>query len=460
MSDKKADSQPSILFVEDDAAMRTVLTLELKKLGYAVNAVSGGEAAQQLLAAERFDLVLTDIKMAPVDGFAVLAAARRDQPEAQVIVITGHGSIDSAVRAMKNGAFDYLTKPIDTEVLGLSLSKAMERQRLLREVEHLRAQVRGKFSFDNIIYASPAFARILELARKVAATNASVLIQGESGTGKELVARAVHAASARRNHNFVAINCGALPEGLLESELFGHAKGAFTGAVGNKRGLFEEARDGTLFLDEIGDMAPALQVKLLRALQEGEIRRVGENRSVKINTRIVTATNKDLKKAMGDGSFREDLFYRLNVFPIVIPPLRERSEDILPLAEHFLKTARAKHGGKALRFSPEAGAALRSYTWSGNVRELEHAVERAIILAAGEEVLPEDLPPEVRPLQNGTSNVRPLADVEKDHILSTLKACEGNQLDTAKQLGIGRNTLWRKLKEFGIAKPSKSTKGK
>ncbi|MFH1723881.1 MAG: sigma-54 dependent transcriptional regulator [Elusimicrobiota bacterium] len=445
----------TVLFAEDDTSLRTVLTLELKRLGLQVTSVPGGREAVAAMARRNFDLVITDLKMAGVDGFKVLEEARRRNPEAQVIMITGHGTIDSAVRAMKSGAFDYLTKPIEPEALAISVNKALERRRLLREVEHLRAQVRGKFSFDNIVYASPSFHRVLDLVRKVAATDASVLIEGESGTGKELIARAIHSSSGRRNHPFVAVNCGALPEGLLESELFGHARGAFTGAVANKRGLFEEARDGTLFLDEIGEMAPALQVKLLRALQQGEVRRVGENRNIKVNARIVTATNRDLKKEMEKGSFRDDLYYRLKVFPIVIPPLRDRPEDTLPLAEQFLKVARGKHGGRAHRFSPEAAKALLGYRWSGNVRELEHAVERAVILAAGEEIRPEDLPPEVRSAGFGGDAVRPLREVEKEHILTTLDACGGNQGEAAKRLKIGRNTLWRKLKEYGIAKPKK-----
>ena len=440
----------SVLLVEDDSSLRTVLSLELKRLGLAVTPVPGGREALEAIAKDAYDLVITDLKMPHVDGFKVLEESRKRLPEAQVLVVTGHGTVDSAVRAMKSGAFDYLQKPVDPEALGLIVNKALERQRLLREVEHLRAQVRGRFDPGNIVLVSGAMRRILDLVQKVAATDAAVLIQGESGTGKELVARAIHAASARRNHPFVAVNCGALPEGLLESELFGHARGSFTGAHANKRGLFEESRDGTLFLDEIGEMTPALQVKLLRALQSGEIRRVGENRSVKINARIVAATNRDLKKGMADGSFRDDLYYRLNVFPITIPPLRERPEDILPLAERFLKVGREKHGGSALKFSPDAGAALKGYAWPGNVRELEHAVERAVILAPGAEVRDEDLPPEVRPKEKAEVP-RSLGELEREHILRTLDACSGNQQEAAKRLGIARNTLWRKLKEYGIS---------
>jgi DNA-binding NtrC family response regulator len=450
----------SVLYAEDDSSQRTVTSLELKRLGLAVTAVPDGAKACEALAKSPFDLVLTDIKMKPIDGFEVLAEARRRSPEAQVIVVTGHGSIDSAVRAMKGGAFDYLTKPVEPEALQISIEKALERQRLLREVEQLRAQVRGKFSLDNIVYASSEFHNILDLVRKVGGTDASVLIQGESGTGKELIARAIHEASSRRNHPFVAVNCGALPEGLLESELFGHARGAFTGAVTQKRGLFEEARDGTIFLDEIGEMTPALQVKLLRALQEGEIRRVGENRNIKINARVVAATNKDLKTAMQTKTFRDDLYYRLNVFPIEIPPLRERVDDILPLAERFLKLATAKHKAQSTRFSTKAAEALKAYRWDGNVRELEHAVERAVILAGNEAVDLDDLPPEVRTAAGAPPSVRPLDSVEKDHILGVFEACGTNQVETAKALGIGRNTLWRKLKEYGVSKSDAPKKKK
>ncbi|MBI4056896.1 MAG: sigma-54-dependent Fis family transcriptional regulator [Elusimicrobia bacterium] len=386
----------SLLLVEDDDSARTVLSMELKRLDLEITVVGGGQEALESMRTQRFDLVITDLLMAEVDGFQVLEAAKRQMPESQIIVITGHGSIDSAVRAMKAGAFDYLTKPIEPEVLSLTINKALERKRLLGEVEQLRAQVREKFSFENIVYASPAFHRALELVRKVAATDASVLIEGESGTGKELIARAIHSSSPRKNRPFVAINCGALPEGLLESELFGHARGSFTGAIANKKGLFEEAQDGTLFLDEIGEMTPALQVKLLRALQQGEIRRVGENRHIKVNARIIAATNKDLKDAVEKGSFRDDLYYRLKVFPIMIPPLRERREDILPLAEVFLKRAREKHKRPAKSFSPEAAQLLMNSLWPGNVRELEHAVERAVILCSSSEIQAEDLPPEVR----------------------------------------------------------------
>jgi transcriptional regulator with GAF, ATPase, and Fis domain len=280
----------------------------------------------------------------------------------------------------------------------LSLQKALEHRSLLGEVRRLREEVKNKFSFEGIVYSSPEMGRVLELVRKVASTDATVLIQGESGTGKELIARAIHENSARRTGSFVAINCGALPEGLLESELFGHVKGSFTGADRNKRGLFEEASGGTLFLDEISETTPGLQVKLLRALQEGEVRRVGDNHPIRVQTRVVAATNKDLAKHAREGKFREDLFYRLKVFPIDLPPLRGRTGDILPLAEHFLRKARKKMSAKATRLSPEAGAALQAYGWPGNVRELEHAIERAVIMASTPTVEVADLPAELQAL--------------------------------------------------------------
>ncbi|MBI4422126.1 MAG: sigma 54-interacting transcriptional regulator, partial [Elusimicrobia bacterium] len=317
-----------------------------------------------------------------------------------------------------------------------------------------REEVKGKYSFEGIVYASPEMGRVLELVRKVAATDATVLIQGESGTGKELVARAIHENSPRRTGAFVAINCGALPEGLLESELFGHVKGAFTGADRNKRGLWEEANGGTLFLDEISETTPNLQVKLLRALQECEIRRVGDNHPIRVAARVVAATNKDLGKSAKEGKFREDLFYRLKVFPIDLPPLRARSGDILPLAEHFLRKARKRMAGQATRLAPQAAAALKAYPWPGNVRELEHALERALIMASSPTIGPNDLPPEVQAAAPagaaGAAADSPLGDVERKHILEVLESCGGNQAETAKKLGIGRNTLWRKLKKFEI----------
>ena len=388
-------NEKRILLVEDDAAQAAMLGMELKRQGYRVETEKSAPGAIARVEKEIYDAVVTDLRLGSGDGLKVLAATKASQPETGVIVITGHGSIDNAVAAMKAGAFDYLTKPVEPEELALALRKAVEHRDLLGEVRRLRAEVREHKGISGIVSASPAMGKVLELVSKVAATDATVLVTGESGTGKELVARAIHDNSPRRDGSFVAINCGALPEGLLESELFGHVKGSFTGADRNKRGLFEEASGGTLFLDEISETTPGLQVKLLRALQEGEIRRVGDNHPVKVSARVVAASNRDIKKFVSEGKFREDLYYRLKVFPIEIPPLRERPEDVLPLAETFLKKARARTGAGAARFAPSAAAALEAYAWPGNVRELEHAVERALIMASGPAVEAGDLPPEI-----------------------------------------------------------------
>lgn len=387
--------EKKILLVEDDAAQSALLALELKRLGFRVETAREAPGACARVEKDLFDAVVTDLRLGSGDGLTVLASVKSSQPETGVIVITGHGSIDNAVAAMKAGAFDYMTKPVEPEELALSLRKSIEHRDLVGEVRRLRAEVRERQGFSKIISASPAMGRVLELVAKVASTDATVLVTGESGTGKELVARAIHENSPRRDGSFVAINCGALPEGLLESELFGHMKGSFTGADRNKRGLFEEASGGTLFLDEITETTPGLQVKLLRALQEGEIRRVGDNHPVKISARVVAASNRDLMKLVAEGKFRDDLYYRLKVFPIAIPPLRERPEDVPLLADSFLKRARVRTGSSALRFSPASIKALEAYAWPGNVRELEHAVERSLIMAAGPLVERSDLPPEI-----------------------------------------------------------------
>ncbi len=384
-----------VLLVEDDSSQSSMLQLELKRRGFRVDAEKTVSAAAARIEKEIFDAVVTDLRLGSGDGLQVIAAVKASQPETGVIVITGHGSIDTAVAAMKAGAFDYITKPVEPEVLALALRKTIEHRDLVGEVRRLRAEVKERRGISGIVSASDKMRHVLTLVAKVSATDATVLVTGESGTGKELVARAIHENSPRRDGSFVAINCGALPEGLLESELFGHVKGSFTGADRNKRGLFEEASGGTLFLYEISETTPGLQVKLLRALQEGEIRRVGDNHPVKVSARVVAATNRDLMKMVTESKFRDDLFYRLKVFPIDIPPLRKRVDDVMPLAEAFIKKARVRTGSPAARFSPASAKALRAYGWPGNVRELEHAVERALIMATGPTVGLEDLPPEI-----------------------------------------------------------------
>ncbi|MBI5247626.1 MAG: sigma-54-dependent Fis family transcriptional regulator [Elusimicrobia bacterium] len=441
-----------ILIVEDDLSLSAMLAMDLKRRGHVVETAKSGKEAAAKLSATEYDAVITDLKLGDMDGLEVLTLAKTSHPRTEVLVMTGHGSIDTAVAAMRAGAFDYLTKPVESEELGLVLNKALEHRNLVGEVERLREEVKDKYSFDGIVFSGPPMRKVLDLVQKVATTEATVLILGESGTGKELIARALHEKSSRRNGAFVAINCGALPEGLLESELFGHVRGAFTGADRNKRGLFEEANNGTLFLDEISETTPGLQVKLLRALQEGEIRRVGDNHPFKVSGRLLVATNKDLTRLVAEGKFREDLYYRLKVFPIELPALRERPEDILPLAEHFLRKAKKKLGGKAVKFSPEAADALRRYRWPGNVRELEHVVERVLIMSAGAAITAGDLPPEMQaaPAAGKRGSKATLEDAEKTHILQALDDCGGNQLEAAKRLGVARNTLWRKLKSYGI----------
>jgi two component, sigma54 specific, transcriptional regulator, Fis family len=382
-----------ILLVDDESSMRLTLTMLLKQAKHTLAQAGTGAAALEKIENHHFDLVLTDLHLDEVSGLDVLRAAKNNNPETEVIVLTGYGSVESAVEAMKAGAIDYLTKPIDSEELLLAVERATERQKLKSEVARLRTQVEAKGRFDagNIVASSPAMHEILDMVERVAPTDAAVLIQGESGTGKELIARAIHQNSNRKNEAFIPINCGALPENLLESELFGHMKGAFTGAHQNKKGLFEEADGGTLFLDEIGEMSPATQVKLLRVLQDQEVRRVGANTGVKVDVRIVAATNQNLQSNIESGEFREDLYYRLQVIVLHLPPLRERSEEVLPLASHYLQSYAQKFRKPISGFSKEAEKALNEYSWPGNIRELINAIERAAILCRGDVVQPEDL---------------------------------------------------------------------
>jgi DNA-binding NtrC family response regulator len=381
-----------VLVVDDQSSMRLTLTALLKQAGHTLMQAGTGEDALEKISKNDFDVVVTDLKLDKVSGLEVLKAAKANNPQTEVIVLTGFGSIESAVAAMKAGAIDYLTKPFDTEELLLAVQRAMERQRLRSEVARLRSAVEEKEQFKpgNIVSASPAMGKVLEMVERVAPTDATVLIQGESGTGKELIARAIHQNSKRHEAAFIPINCGALPENLLESELFGHVKGAFTGAHQNKKGLFEEADGGTLFLDEIGETTPATQVKLLRVLQDMEVRRVGGNTPVKVDVRLVAATNQKLLQRIEEGAFREDLYYRLQVILVQLPPLRERKEEIIPIAEHYLGVYRQKFNKPVTGFTNAAKKALLDYDWPGNIRELINAVERAVILAGSQEVGPED----------------------------------------------------------------------
>jgi DNA-binding NtrC family response regulator len=450
---------PRILIVENDESARVSLALILKREGYAADlAVSGEEAVAFISGGEPYDLVITDLVMGRVGGLEVLEAVKQARRESEVILLTGFGSVETAVEAMKRGAYEYLTKPYDPDELVLTVAKALERRQLKREVKQLREQVRATYRSSNIVGKSARLKQVHELIESAAPTDATILVQGESGSGKELVARAVHANSQRASGPFVAINCGALPETLLESELFGHVKGAFTGAQFNKPGLFEEASGGTIFLDEIGETTPATQVKLLRVLQEQEVRRVGDTKTVKVNARVVAATNTDLMGLVREGKFREDLYYRLNVIAIEVPPLRERIEDLPLLVRHFLEKYGEKTGRGQKEVAPQAMALLEGYPWPGNIRELENTIERAVILSKTPVIGPSDLPPQVRAgheTRGVGTGFEPgsltLDELERTYIVTSLERFAGNQAATASALGISRTTLWRKLKAYGLS---------
>jgi DNA-binding NtrC family response regulator len=443
-----------LLVVDDEPAARSTLALLLRKRGHHVTEADGVATATKRLAEEVFDLVITDLRMPDGDGLDVLRAANGHIPAPEVILLTAYAEWKSAKDAIRLGALDYFEKGQEPDELNHRIDKAMADRALRRENENLRAQLRERYGLHGLIAQSPAMHAVLDLVERVAPTDATLLIQGESGTGKEVIAKAVHHASARAARPFVAVNCGAVPETLLESELFGYMRGAFTGAAVSKLGLFEEADGGTLFLDEIAEMPAALQVKLLRVLQSGEVRRLGATQATTIAVRVIAATNGDLAALISEGKFREDLFYRLNVIQVMLPPLRDRREDLPALAEHFLARSAGKLG-RTLRLSPGALERLLRYPWPGNVRELENAIERAAILARSEILGPDDLPPHVAAgLQLGPSPALPrqttLAEAERAHILQTLERFGRNHSGAAEALGIGRTTLWRKLKEYGI----------
>jgi two-component system response regulator HydG len=443
-----------LLVVDDEAAPRSTLALLLRKRGHRVVEADGVTTGTKRLAEEVFDLVVTDLRMPDGNGLDVLRAAMAQAPAPEVILLTAYAEWKSAKEAIRLGALDYFEKGQEPDELYHRIDMALAGRALRRENENLRAQLRERYGLPGLIAQSPAMHTVLELVERVAPTDATLLIQGESGTGKEVIAKAVHHASARAARPFVAVNCGAVPETLLESELFGYMRGAFTGATVTKLGLFEEAAGGTLFLDEIAEMPAALQVKLLRALQSGEVRRLGATQAATFDVRVIAATHGDLAMLISQGSFREDLFYRLNVIQMILPPLRDRREDIPALAEHFLGRSAGKLG-RDLHLSPQALERLLRYPWPGNVRELENAIERAAILARSDVLAPEDLPPHVAAgLQLGPSPTLPrqttLAEAERAHILQTLERFGRNHSGAAEALGIGRTTLWRKLKEYGL----------
>jgi two-component system response regulator HydG len=439
--------------------MRTTLALMLRGEGYEVEEAQDGDAAIDKVGGDAYDLVLTDLKMGGRDGMDVLRHVRENAPLAEVMVMTAYGTIESAVEAMRMGAYDYIQKPFTEEELLVKVQKALERRQMAGELSALTAEFRERYRFENIIGRSAAVNDVLNRIRRIAPTDATVLITGESGTGKELVAKAVHANSRRAERPFVSINCAAISETLLESELFGHVRGAFTGAVSSRKGLFEEANGGTFFFDEIAETPPSFQAKLLRAIQEGEIRRLGDNKSVHVEVRMIAATNQDLKTAIAEKRFREDLFYRLNVARFVLPPLRERREDIGVLTDFFLEKygrkmrRRAKLGEGVIDF-------LRAYDYPGNIRELENLIEQGVALADDGIIRRDDiLTPEmnVGPERSRDQGGRQLQDVvddaEREHIESTLREVDGNKERAAEALGLSATTLWRKMKRLNVVWP-------
>lgn len=447
-------NKSNVLIVEDEELMRSILRQLLEKENYQVLTADSAENALEIYSANDVAVTLTDIKMAGMDGLELLDRIKTIDEDAIVIIMTAYSSVDSAISALRKGAYDYVTKPFVNEDLLQTIRNAIRTKELFRENRALRRELNKKYSFTEIIGQSVSLQSVFHIVEKIADTNASVLIQGESGTGKELIAKAIHFNSRRADKPFLAVNCGALPETLLESELFGHTKGSFTGAAGDKKGLFRSSDGGTLFLDEIAEMPPALQVKLLRALQEHEVTPVGSSLAVRFDARIIAATNKNLEQEIAENRFREDLFYRLNVIEISLPPLRDRREDIPLLVKHFVSKTAKEQNAMEKAISPEAMSAIINYRWQGNVRELQNVIERAFLLS-DEEINLENLPPKIKAnLQNSfemrdPEGLRPtLEEMERRYILEILNTVSEDKTQAANILGIDLSTLYRKLKKY------------
>jgi DNA-binding NtrC family response regulator len=446
-------SRSNVLVVEDEELMRSILRKLLEEENYRVLTADSAETALEIFTTEEIDITLTDIRMTGMDGLELLDQIKAIDSEALVIIMTAYSSVDSAIAALRKGAYDYVTKPFVNEDLLQTVRNALRQRELFRENRNLRRELNSRYSFAEIIGTSAALQAVFRLVEKVSATNASILISGESGTGKELIARAIHHHSLRASKPFIAINCGALPESLLESELFGHTKGAFTDARIDKKGLLRSAEGGTILLDEIGEMPTVLQVKLLRALQEHEVTPIGASLPIKFDARIIAATNANLEEEVSKGNFREDLFYRLNVIEIYLPPLRERREDIPLLVKHFVTKIAQEQNAQEKSLSKPALNALINYNWQGNIRELQNAVERAFILS-GEEIDLESLPPKIRATQQGfemrdPDGLRPtLEEIERRYVLEILNAANQDKNQAAEILGIDLSTLYRKLKRY------------
>lgn len=454
------DDAVKILVIDDDDSGRHALAMLLRSAGYEVTSAATGLSALDLIDREQYQVIVSDLFLPDKSGLDILQNVQKISPSTEVIVVTGHASAQTAVRAMKEGAFDYITKPIDFDELKIVVSKALEKQKLLSENMYLRRQLQGRFEFSNIIGSSPAMNLVFERMSRIVKTDSSVLITGESGTGKELVARALHYNGSRRDRPFIAVNCSAIPEPLLESELFGHVRGAFTGAIKDKPGKFEAANHGTIFLDEIGTLPLHLQVKLLRVLQEHEVERVGSNKTVKLHVRVISATNSDLENMVKRGEFREDLYYRLNVIPLHLPPLRERQQDIIYLTAYFLEKQCRLMGRAPCSISKKALEALEQYSWPGNVRELENLVERMIVLTDAAVITVDDVPAKIigetdsvealsvtMPSQ-GVDLVATVSRIEQSLISQALDSAGGVKAKAAALLGINRTTLVEKIKRL------------
>jgi DNA-binding NtrC family response regulator len=455
---------PSILLVEDDVSLRRIMQLRLEAGPYRVTCVASAEEAIAAVERQPFHLIVSDLMMPGLSGLDLLKRIKADAPNTPVILLTAYGSVESAVDAMKSGAFDYLTKPVESTDLLMTVARALETQRLREEVQTLRSSVSAKYGFENIIGRSPNLLYVLDVAGRAAQSDSTVLINGETGTGKELLAKAIHFNSPRRDQPFVAINCGAIPRELLESELFGHIKGSFTGAIAHKKGRIEMAHGGTLFLDEIGEMPPELQVKLLRVIQEREIEKLGATEPTRVDVRLVAATHRNLSAMIEDGTFREDLYYRLAVIPLELPPLRERPDDIPDLVNFFFDRAKQRVNRPNLTFPPSLLPYFQGYRWPGNIRELENILERIAVLARSNEVTLADLPPKLAAVGAAPTALQldlpttgiSLENVEKELILKALEKCDWNQTHAAKYLDISRKTLIYRMEKHGLARTIES----
>src|SRR5215475_3365565 len=446
-----------ILVVDDEKSILLLLKEALSQWGYQVTCASSATEALELLKNGLFDAIISDIRMPDMTGLDLLREIRKQDETIEVVMMTGYPTIASAVQALKEGAYDYLSKPLILDELRHLMARLMERRFLRGEVNTLRARLGEELAVSDMVGASPAMQKVKEIIAKVAVTDSPVLVEGESGTGKELVAAAIHRMSARAKRPFIPVNCSAIPPDLLESEFFGHVRGAFSGAVADSLGLFRGADEGTIFLDEIAELSPALQVKLLRVLQEMQVRPVGSTKAFPVDVRVIAATNRDLERAMTEGSFRQDLFYRLNVVRITLPPLRDRRDDIAALVTHFLRRFNRRFHREVRGVVPEALAALSAYSFPGNVRELENLIERAYAMGAREQITLSDLPslgraPVATPsaVAAGPQSVPPLADVERELILKALAVHKDDKEAAAKALGISRRTIYRRLKEYGV----------